>query len=63
MKRLASPYNLETVKSISWGITHESSAIASYCEAGGEVESTGGEFINSSCECCFRMKLILVQNS
>jgi len=40
-KRLLNPYNLTSVKSIAWGITHEATAIAQYCSYGASVISTG----------------------
>ncbi len=42
-KRLCSSYNLNTVRSIAWGVTHEATAVAAYtCTSlGGRVTETG----------------------
>ncbi|XP_071111432.1 uncharacterized protein [Haliotis cracherodii] len=41
MKRLLSAYNLEAVKSVAWGIHHESVAVRAYEAGGGLIENTG----------------------
>jgi hypothetical protein len=41
MKRLLSAYNLESVKSVAWGVNHEVSAINKYREFGGDTQPTG----------------------
>lgn len=43
-QRLVSPYNLERVKSIAWGINHEDEAIKQYVALGAVVQKTGGYF-------------------
>lgn len=40
-KRLLATAKLEAVRSISWGINHESIAIQEYCALGAVVENTG----------------------
>ena len=40
-KTLLSTYNLEKVAAVNWGITHEATAIASYCSLGAIVLKSG----------------------
>ena len=38
-------YNLQTVRSVAWGLTHEKVAIQAYCDLGAQVTETGKENI------------------
>lgn len=48
MKTLLGAYNLEGVKAVQWGITHESTAISTYEEATGQTVSPSGLWLHSS---------------
>lgn len=70
-KRLASAYNLDTVKPIVWGITHEVDALVKYqAEFGAAVTETGKMSKLSNlvemcyiCVCNLYLKVSLVNQS